>query len=978
MNKNLEALLQDFQKVGQKYAVSPKDPRNSTEWLDKLNSQVITRMLATYSVQALEEMATRRGINSQGRKKAWLAQELALRFYNENAIEKSLKQLSPLAREGFLRMKQNGGVINLALWQNQMEAKHGKAATTNVLSELVGNMLAFFGQFYSLEHIEFNTTSVHELTKPTFGWGNIVLWTFPKAIRLQMLTDDGAVSVSSNDLLAPYKSEGESPKVASEANFEGVLTDIFAFIRYLEQNKVKVLQSGDPGKRDYLKLNDLMLVKENPKQLTESRKMSDLGRVNFVWRLLVETQLVQLANYTEVTLNPETNTEFYSLPRYQQARLLTAAWLRSSFEEFVRIPTLEFNDRNSTDYNSLPDHASLVRARIFLLKTLEDFQRSGSLPTQQWLDFTALLLFMQEKNNDFLLTPSTTQNYYYSYNPGYYGQSYYNGFTSRLKKAEKGTRGMGNAVALKRDSDWELVEGEYIAEVFREPLAWLGLIELGYNREGRPAAFRLTELGKAVLTNQPTEAEARTAEQTRQLAAVSPDMTKALLVQPNFDVMILAPLQHQALLRQLDRFANQSSLGDVAMYRMTKESVLRGLRAGLSGTELLQILNDNSRVPVASNISTTIQDWAAEFERLLIYDYANLLETPTAEILDRLLSRPEAVISTIERLGPTFALVKGDLDHLDGILRQIQKEMGVAPTSRNKEAMPLYLDYSRGVAGAIEVAGDRTIKVNPHLGNPYLNYLLGRFAELISWNAATMSGEYRLSAQAGQRAQLAGLTYEEVSTTLREWLKPENSRGFFRLPELPPEMDLALKGWLGYYSPMLAEKALALQVTQNEQIEELFGIKEFAPALIGKAGPHTVLVRESHFAALREKLAEWGMPVIAPDIDPPALLPEPEVALVEEPETPKTGKRGKPKGPPKPKELKATRERKRREENEKNPATNPLFEGGLGGGPIQVMDLLDILSRGPAAGILKELGDDGFFDDEDDGPPSPRGRGRRR
>ena len=186
-------------------------------------------------------------------------------------------------------------------------------------------------------------------------------------------------------------------------------------------------------------------------------------------------------------------------------------------------------------------------------------------------------------------------------------------------------------------------------------------------------------------------------------------------------------------------------------------------------------------------------------------------------------------------------------------------------------------------------------------------------------------------------------------------------------------MELALKGWLGYYSPLVAEKALSVQVTQSDQLDDIFEIPEFAPALVGRAGPRTFLVRESHFPALRARLAEWGMPVYAPQFDPPGLTePEPEIVeAVAEPEveaeTPKAGRRGKTKekAPPKPKETVAERERKRRKSMEITAANNPLNSiiprnGGNGGQP-DLLQLIEAISKGAVYLDIDEDDLDGGF-----------------
>ncbi len=984
MNKVFEKLFQDFKQVGQQATQGFTESPPTLDWLDKLSDVQRAKLIGTYTVNAVERMAASRGLNVENLKKQYMVTEVARRFYDGGSLTRIINGLSPAGREGLLRIQQAGGSLKLSSWQAQMQDKYGRARMEQVQAELIGNMLAFYGERYSANHIEFQTSPRrHEVTAHGFAGSNVVLWTYPKVLSLLKANADELKALQNQNTPQPYKPQ--PTKVAYEASLDALLADIFAFMRYLEQNKVKILQSGDIGKRDYTKLNELMTIKEDKATLTNAKKLSDLGRLNFIWRLLVETGLVKAELYEEVKLNPTNNDEFYALPRYRQARLLTAAWLRSSFDDFMRVPSLNFYNNGPNDYNDIPSHPQLVQARTFVITLLENLTQQRLLSDQQWLNFKTLLTLIQDRNPDFLMIQRVSQRddyYYYSYRyyEGYFGPDYYNGFDSKLRQTEKAKNGYAtNTTGLKRGEEWELVEGEWVAELLREPLAWLGLADLGLNEQGRPVAFRLTALGRAVLLNQPTEAEQAAAAQAQQLAAVAPDMNKALLVQPNFDLMVLAPLQHQPLLRQVDRFANQASLGDVAMYRITKDSALRGMRGGLTGAEILQTLNENSRVPVASNIITTIQGWAAEFERLVLYENASLLETPTAELLDRLLAHKEGSRLIIERLGPTFALIKGDPSRLDGPLYQLQREMS-GPTK--KEALPLYLEYNRIQPGTITVEGERTIKIKPYSGNPYVYYRIGQFADLVAWDAATLSATFQLSAQAGRRAQQTGLTYQNAVYILKTWMQSERTgRGgaFIRTPPLPAEMELALKGWLGYYSPLVAEKALTVQVTQSSQLEEIFGIKEFEAALIGKAGPRTFLVRESHFPALRARLAGWGMPIYAPDFDPPALpSPEPEIVVAEVVEEVKPGKRtkAKPKAPPKPKETIAERERKRREESEVTASTNPLTRilmGGPAAAPPDFLQFLQALSGGSI--LLDDVDDDDDFE-EDLPPRPPRGRFR--
>ena len=92
---------------------------------------------------------------------------------------------------------------------------------------------------------------------------------------------------------------------------------------------------------------------------------------------------------------------------------------------------------------------------------------------------------------------------------------------------------------------------QYLAEILREPLCWMGATEIGYDTRNRPVEFQLTELGQAALLNQVSDREKQEAAQAQQYSAIAPELSKPILVQPNFELMVLAPLQNLALIRQI-------------------------------------------------------------------------------------------------------------------------------------------------------------------------------------------------------------------------------------------------------------------------------------------------------------------------------------------------------------------------------------------------------------------------------------------
>ena len=928
------------------------------ELLSKMPSHLLRRVFEGYSVPALQAMALARGLDAQ-RKRANLEQDLPKTFYDVGVINKTLAKLSAAAREGLYHIKRMGGLISLESWRMTLESRYGKKDTGKAQAELIGGLLALYGVLHTYGGIEFSFPYKSDLTSCGSFGSPVYLWTHSKVLSLYKVTPAEEAKYMERDRPQPYS--GAAPTLPVTPGFDSLLADMISSTRYFEQNMVGSLVSGEPGKRDFLKLNEGLSVKE-PGEIKTVKKIEDLGRLFFLWTLLRETQLVgKKVSDGLFYANQSAGEEFFSLPRYRQARLLAGAWVRCGFNEFKRVPTLRFH-RMSYYESSLPDDRKLSQARLFLLGLLDFYRRQGSLPPGEWLDFSRLITAVRDLDANFLVNHDFSVNsfrensrYGYEYDPlfpvqGYYGDEFYAGLTSTLKAppTTKGGFRLPEEVSapLKLSEDFALVEGEWLAQVFAEPLAWLGLAELGRDEKGRPLAFRLTDLGLAALADQPSERERQQADQFRQLSAHGPELTNALLAQPNFDVLVLAPLENLALLRQVDRFANQTSMGDVALYHITKDSVLRGLRSGLRGTDIIQTLRENNRVPVASNVVQSIEDWSVEFERLVLYENCHLLETPDATTLDRLMAQPGAARYVVKRLGATFALVTGEL------ARPATPPKPAKPGS--KEVVPQYLNYQALQPDSLSLEGTDLLKVKPTSGNPYLFYRLGQFAELETWNQKQFTATFRLTARAGQRAQQLGLTYDSVAQFLAQVLPRPSRRN---VDQLAPETILALKGWLGYYGPLQAEKALALQVAQESQLAEIFELEEFKPALLGWAGPTIALVRESHFEQLSARLAGLGMPVNKPGT---AALPAPAGLSVVE-EKPKKGKRAVSE------ETTAERERKIREREEAvapaQPNLLPQKTGPVrvpkGSELVAIMDLLDLMAgTGIAPDELERLLDD--------------------
>jgi hypothetical protein len=189
---------------------------------------------------------------------------------------------------------------------------------------------------------------------------------------------------------------------------------------------------------------------------------------------------------------------------------------------------------------------------------------------------------------------------------------------------------------------WMSNEGSLLASMIGGALLWLGVVDLGKDRAGKPVAFRITQAGARLIHHPQAVAEVEPARQP-------------FLVQPNFEVLVMAP-EARALWTLL-QCADLARHDRVSVYTINKESVLRARAGGLRPDELQQFLTTNSQKAVPQNVLQCISDWGRGYKRTVL-EKVTLLEVDDAEILDELLSSRRLKGFVARRLTPTVALIK--------------------------------------------------------------------------------------------------------------------------------------------------------------------------------------------------------------------------------------------------------------------------------------------------------------------------------
>ena len=139
-----------------------------------------------------------------------------------------------------------------------------------------------------------------------------------------------------------------------------------------------------------------------------------------------------------------------------------------------------------------------------------------------------------------------------------------------------------------------------------------------------------------------------------------------LVVQPNFELIALAPVS-EALLVNLDRFAERARLEQIAQYRLTKASVTRAVQMGLRAETIQQQLEQaaGGSTAIPQNISYSLVEWERQARRIELWPRVALLEVDEAALLNELFADEQTRSLFGRRVAPLLAEVK--TEHMDAL-----------------------------------------------------------------------------------------------------------------------------------------------------------------------------------------------------------------------------------------------------------------------------------------------------------------------
>lgn len=174
-------------------------------------------------------------------------------------------------------------------------------------------------------------------------------------------------------------------------------------------------------------------------------------------------------------------------------------------------------------------------------------------------------------------------------------------------------------IAVWRGNAWRTHEERLYQWMLQVVFTGMGIIQLG----NQGSVFRLTPQGVFACTGAPLP-ETQSGE--------SPDLQEtdnAIVVQPDFEVIAFLDRCTPELRRRLDAFCDRIRPGQATTYRITDDSIRRGISSGFPLEGFLRVLEEASARPLPANVRDQFSTWLRKMNAIVIRVNCRLVECPS-------------------------------------------------------------------------------------------------------------------------------------------------------------------------------------------------------------------------------------------------------------------------------------------------------------------------------------------------------------
>jgi hypothetical protein len=301
-----------------------------------------------------------------------------------------------------------------------------------------------------------------------------------------------------------------------------------------------------------------------------------------------------------------------------------------------------------------------------------------------------------------------------------------------------------------------------------------------------------------------------------------------LIVQPNFTVLAIEPL-NDAVIMTLDQFSDAQG-GDRALnYSLTRESVFRGQRGGMTLPDMLAFLEEHHGAPLPVNVRRSMQEWESLHGRITIRRNATVLQVADDEAMTGARTALEGALSP---LGAGFA-------------RSQKKHADTLNALEDAGWEPVHSSAARNdAAGTASVSDDGRIT--------FLNavpsmHSLGALAPMAEGDGLPQ----RITQRAVREAVKRGYSVDQLLQQLK----------LVTGGKISAVLEARLRGWSGFFGSGSLKPVMLLQLSSRDALHVLAADAALAGAITVIDGSETpyALVPAEHADRVRALLVERGV-----------------------------------------------------------------------------------------------------------------------
>lgn len=353
-----------------------------------------------------------------------------------------------------------------------------------------------------------------------------------------------------------------------------------------------------------------------------------------------------------------------------------------------------------------------------------------------------------------------------------------------------------------KDRQWQLHERRLLLWTIQRHLAGLGMVVLA--EEGN--LFRLTPLGRYALGVGPVPPDGREPHHD------------ALIVQADFEIIAYLDRCPPDVRRKLDTFCERVRGGIVSTYRLTQESVYRGVGTGTAAAAFVNLLETCGKRPVPANVREQIAAWQRKLETITIHSRCHLLECGDPADAAGLAS----AVAGSRRVGDRFVLVP-----------RPTKEVSAVIDYRHNRRAPLRQEEGLQLRAPWEQCDLFVRRILGQIGAPETN---GRGDLMLRLSPGAIKGndDWNLLA-----AQLEALSDKPLAARYR----------------------VALRAWAGDLGTARSRNATLVRFEDPEICEAVLELPDVARHVEGRLGLFTLAIHQGQLAQFKKKLKLHGIAV---------------------------------------------------------------------------------------------------------------------